>query len=73
MIETDLLLIPPVFADLIPSGCSRTPPLASKGSVSLHRNLSMPASTPRPTLTVKMMDQQQGQVLCCGIISDYSI
>merc|ERR1719270_1285335 len=40
---------------------SRTPPLASKGSVSLYRNLSMPASTPRPTLTVKMMDQQQGQ------------
>lgn len=40
---------------------SRTPPLPSKGSSSLYRNLSMPASTPRPTLTVKMMDERQGQ------------
>lgn len=41
---------------------SRTPPLQpSKGSSSLYRNLSMPASTPRPTLTVKMMDEKQGQ------------
>ena len=43
----------------------RTPPLqpskGSKGSSSLYRNLSMPASTPRPTLTVKMMDEKQGQ------------
>ena len=40
----------------------RTPPLQpSKGSSSLYRNLSMPASTPRPTLTVKMMDEKQGQ------------
>lgn len=45
-----------------PGSGSRTPPLQpSKGSSSLYRNLSMPASTPRPTLTVKMMDQQQGQ------------
>jgi len=44
-----------------PLAGSRTPPLPSKGSSSLYRNLSMPASTPRPTLTVKMMDEKQGQ------------
>jgi len=45
-----------------PGSGSRTPPLQpSKGSSSLYRNLSMPASTPRPTLTVKMMDEKQGQ------------
>jgi len=42
-----------------PGSGSRTPPLPGKGSSSLYRNLSMPASTPRPTLTIKMMDQQQ--------------
>ena len=33
------------------------PPSRPTGGSSLYRNLSMPASTPRPTLTVKMMEQ----------------
>ena len=37
---------------------TRTPPLSGIRQTNLYRNASMPASTARPTVTHKMMDQK---------------